>query len=351
MESNKSVVFLFIFISAIFWSCGKYSMQDKGALETNEKTQEHSPLTGYDQLIRSAILEIENNYAGFKDKTSGREYQYQAFKTELLEEHIAAREILDSLLNEYTNYFQDDHLFIWNEKDTQEYLEKDIDPTPSFKELNTTTTYLRLPSFDVSFKKDIDSLVYENLTSISKHDNLIIDLRGNGGGQDLAFNALIPLLYTNPIYIHNIDFYVTKENKTSRIDSATQTQNMGEMVPMFGQDHLLEIFEGTKPLDKPRNIAILIDRDVASSAEQFILYARQSRKVKLFGENTKGAIDYSNLRVVWLIDEKLAYTIPMTKSQRLPNNPIDETGIQPDFYLQNTGENAIKEVLKIIELW
>jgi hypothetical protein len=306
--------------------------------------------TDYNKLLKKGISEIENNYAGFQDKIRGKEYIYDSFKTNLLSRNINNRTVLDSLFESYINFFNDDHLIFWNEKKGAEYKAKNIDTAPYFKIIDSTT-YLKIPSFDISYKQDIDSLITENFKLITEYENLIIDLSGNGGGQDPTFRSLIQFLYTNPIYIQNLNFYVTEKNKTSRIDSIVQSQNMGKFVPLFGEATFIEVFENTTPLINPKNIAIIIDEYVGSSAEQFLLYAKQSRKVKLFGNNTLGAIDYSNLRTVWLIDEKLAFTIPMTKSQRLPNNPIDETGIQPDFYIQSENETAIYEIIGYLKKW
>jgi len=66
-----------------------------------------------------------------------------------------------------------------------------------------------------------------------------------------------------------------------------------------------------------------------------LLAAKQSKKVKLFGRTTAGALDVSNLNVVKspCEDYRLFYTL--TKSLRIPHMSIDDKGIQPDYFIDN----------------
>lgn len=84
-----------------------------------------------------------------------------------------------------------------------------------------------------------------------------------------------------------------------------------------------------EPLQQPSRVAVLIDGRCGSSCEAFLLEARQSEKVRLIGRPTGGNLDYGNMfphplpsgRTVWA---------STTRSRRLPENPIDDTGILPD---------------------
>jgi C-terminal processing protease CtpA/Prc len=81
-------------------------------------------------------------------------------------------------------------------------------------------------------------------------------------------------------------------------------------------------------------VGIIINDGVASSAEQFLLDAKQSSKVLLFGNcNTAGVLDYSNAITEKLPSGKFELTFPMTRSRRLPDHPIDNIGISPDVYV------------------
>jgi hypothetical protein len=86
-------------------------------------------------------------------------------------------------------------------------------------------------------------------------------------------------------------------------------------------------------LPLPRRIGILCNEGNGSTDEQFLLDARTSAKVKIFGRPTMGALDVSNVNMALSPDGcfKLAYTMSM--SHRLPHMPVDVMGIQPDHYL------------------
>lgn len=51
-----------------------------------------------------------------------------------------------------------------------------------------------------------------NMQTITKTENLIIDLQNNGGGSDGSYEKLIPLIYTNPIRIVGMELLSTPLN-------------------------------------------------------------------------------------------------------------------------------------------
>jgi C-terminal processing protease CtpA/Prc len=102
---------------------------------------------------------------------------------------------------------------------------------------------------------------------------------------------------------------------------------------MIGMETMDEISE------YPTRVGILINEGNGSTDEQFLLEAKQSFKVKLFGRPTKGVLDISNVNVITSPDEAFNLHYSMSKSLRLPAFPVDDTGIQPDFFL----DDEIKE--------
>jgi len=74
----------------------------------------------------------------------------------------------------------------------------------------------------------------------------------------------------------------------------------------------------------------------ASTAEQFILMAKQSTKVKLFGQRTAGALDYSNLNNVESPSGNFKLFYATSRSYRIPNMAIDDYGIQPDYFMDES---------------
>jgi hypothetical protein len=85
----------------------------------------------------------------------------------------------------------------------------------------------------------------------------------------------------------------------------------------------------------PSRVAILMDSECASTTEQFLLLARQSKKVTLFGQHSAGVLDYANVRLFTLPSGNCFLAIPTTRSRRLPKEPIDNIGIAPDVHIRN----------------
>lgn len=80
----------------------------------------------------------------------------------------------------------------------------------------------------------------------------------------------------------------------------------------------------------PANIGIVVGRGCASTCEQFVLDARQSSKVTIFGTgNTAGFTDYGNVRQIRTPSGLRLFQVPMSRSSRLPSNPMDLVGISP----------------------
>ncbi|WP_282079900.1 S41 family peptidase [Aquimarina algiphila] len=225
-------------------------------------------------------------------------------------------------------------------------------PTPLIKELSHNTILFRIPSFSHSNKKSIDSLILANHDKLTSKKNLIIDIRNNGGGSDISYEKIIPYLYTNPIRTVGVKLLSTplnnsrmekfmkdpnwsdKDKKWAKESLEKLNKNMGEFVNL--NDNIVK----TKKLDTiysfPQNVAILINKGNGSTAEQFLLAAKQSKKVKLFGTTTVGVLDISNMHLVDFPckDLKLGYSI--SKSMRIPEMTIDDKGIQPDYYIHKS---------------
>ena len=91
-------------------------------------------------------------------------------------------------------------------------------------------------------------------------------------------------------------------------------------------------------ITSPRNIGIIINRSNGSTAEQFLLEAKECKKVILFGnEHTSGTLDYSNCLNLEVPSKAYQLKFPFTRSRRLPDNPIDAEGIAPEVYIPLAG--------------
>lgn len=215
--------------------------------------------------------------------------------------------------------------------------------------LSERTVYLRIPSFAFEQKALIDSVLAANDALIRKTENFIIDIRNGTGGSDASYSGLIPYLYSGPIRSVGVKLRATELNAdgyeyyadmlgrdsengkhcaevASRMRAAT-----GSWLEMDAQPWSVDSSRTVLPF--PQRVGIVCNERNGSTDEQFLLEARTSYKVKLFGRPTYGTLDVSNMRRIASPDGcfELAYTMSM--SHRLPHMPVDVMGIQPDHYL------------------
>jgi len=222
---------------------------------------------------------------------------------------------------------------------------------PYFEVIDENTTYLRIPSFGNSEKTKIDSVIQSNMEIITNKQNLIIDIRNNGGGSDRSYEKILPILYTNPIRKVGMEFLSTELNNQRMSDFTNNPEhgfneeeiqyfkesldklsnNIGEFVNLDSTEVEIETFNTV--YNYPENIGIIINEYCGSTSEQFLLAARQSKKVKLFGSTTAGVLDISNMNFVNSPCNEYQLGYCLSKSMRIPEMVIDGKGIQPDYYL------------------
>ncbi|MCK9423509.1 MAG: S41 family peptidase [Bacteroidales bacterium] len=231
--------------------------------------------------------------------------------------------------------------------------------------ISDSTFYIRIPSFMDDLGEKIVRKYWSEITSTP---NLIIDIRNNSGGQDEYYQLLADLLYTNPYTSKGVEWYSTKNNikmyedaiKNGDIRNGEEgirwtnsllnemKKNIGGFVihPMIGADTTVK---NDTIYNYPKRVGIIINEGNASSAEQFLLTAKESSKVILFGNyNTAGVLDYSNTISENFPSNKYKLTFPMTRSRRLPDNPIDNIGIPPDIYIPYP---ASKQLFDRLDQW
>lgn len=220
---------------------------------------------------------------------------------------------------------------------------------PFLERLSDRMLYLRIPSFAFEQKAPIDSVLAANDALIRSTANLIIDIRYGTGGSDASYSGLIPYLYTGPIRTVGIKLRATELNAAGYeayadmfgrdtedgrecLDIAARMRaHLGGWIEGDAQPWTVDSTHTVLPF--PQRVGILCNEGNGSTDEQFLLEARTSYKVKLFGRPTFGALDASNMRQVTSPDGcfELGYT--MSLSHRLPHMPVDVMGIQPDHYL------------------
>lgn len=241
-------------------------------------------------------------------------------------------------------------VYAWGRLDSLDPMNKParldpVDPeAPLFARLDEKTLYLSLPSFLGDYRQKLDEIIATQGAEIAKSRGLIIDLRGNGGGDAIYF-GLAPYLFTGPVQVwednailaspRNLrymeQFRAPLGDQGKIFDPAIQRmrENPGKLVPYL--DGTME--EAPPPTPGPRRVVILTDKGVGSAAEGMILLARQSPRVILVGENTRGNIDYRQVTMDTIGCGDHAYLLgtPLyNRTRRLPEGELDVIGITPD---------------------
>ncbi len=156
------------------------------------------------------------------------------------------------------------------------------------------------------FKKELDKLRKEKLVG------LVIDLRGNSGGDETQAVALSSLFLKNKTLV----VYFLKKD-VGRQEEKTK----GE------------------PEDFPYPVVILVDKGSASSSEIFSGTLQHYKKAVLVGTKTKGQGSLKN--TIGLSDGSALFLI--TSRTYLPNEKtFDQIGITPDFIVEDEAEQLVK---------
>lgn len=318
---------------------------------------------------------VSRDYAGYRDKASAQRFALAALTDSTRRTATAATDgaTCTAALDRWVRFFQDPHLQVFQIRTataapeaTAAAAQPPSRPTapqppavdrrrPSITFRGDSTAVLVLADFGDRYKRVIDSLVAANREQLLRTPVLIIDVRRNGGGWTGSYESVIPLLYTNPIHVHGMDAWASEGNieylrsmlRSSRAEEIRRV--VGELLPKMeaNRGSFVTINDDrTIALDTvfpmPRMVGVLIGRGCVSACEQFVLDARQSRKVTVVGTgNTGGFTDYGNARRVSLPSGERAAQVPSARSKRLPDIRFDVVGIEPEIMVSADGVDPV----------
>jgi hypothetical protein len=229
---------------------------------------------------------------------------------------------------------------------------------PYFSTPGDKVCLLTIPSAGMNNKSKVDSILQQQDAYIKRTPHLIIDLRNNTGGSVLCFEKLYPLLYTQPIITKGASVMATEDNVANYYDMWDFPGVSDSMKAVFKKDaqelraHLGGIYPLWPPdtlkfdevAEYPQKVSILINEYCASSTELFLLKARQSSKVRLYGTHTMGAVDYADAVTLKMPCALFSLRYSTSRSDRLPDAPIDNIGIHPDVKIPADVKDWVKYV-------
>ncbi|MBN8210550.1 hypothetical protein JI666_17475 [Bacillus sp. NTK071] len=224
----------------------------------------------------------------------------------------------------------------------------------------------------------ISTLLNEKSHLLRERDHLIIDVRVNKGGNDLAYFDLLSYLFedeeinledftsdrmlTNCTnrnvelrvrFLKNLLLSINDDNTVNQIKAMIKTleENKGRgfvELDFKGSKETLRI----KTKKGPKQVIVLTDVYCGSSGDSFVEICKNSSKVTVLGRATKGLNDYSNLAVrSWNDQFELWY--PTSKLSRVDHGyGMTGIGIVPDCYIPWSPYHIMEDIdlKKAIEL-
>lgn len=301
---------------------------------------------------------VRDAYAGYPRAVQGREAELAAW-TGLRRREIAAGD--DGALARWLHFFRDGHLRVARtDGGTEEGAEP---PAPSLRFPAGGPAQLRVPSFDLRRRDDIAALVASEDRRLFRTPALLLDLRGNRGGGDASFFPLLPLVHSGPMRQAGVEVRATPHSVAHFRALGENAEVPADMRPLLAAlAARLEASLGGfvaiarhRAVDPgkvhpfPARVAILIDHRVASSAEEFLLLARQSAKVVLVGATpTEGVLDHANVATFALPSGVRALDLPTSRTTRPPEAAVDGRGIAPDVLL-DPGDDPVAAALALLQ--
>jgi len=264
------------------------------------------------------------------------------------------------------------HVGANNIKDTKKNWETRIDRVGKKKVL-----YISITEFPDSDNDVWAGFIASASALKEKADAIVIDLRGNSGGDDTKGMELAELLFGHPFEHPIIKQYRSQTPETLalavtkiKVGMINKKKQKVEIPP-----YLVKEFENTEEQYKlalsgqlppeyirtgkgggkrsdpitgfKKPIYILMDRVCASSCEFTIAAFEWNEHVKKVGENTNGTFHFSNVGMAVLPNSKIKVNIPTQYSEYYDHRFIERIGLTPDIKV-SAGDDAYEVTKKIL---
>ncbi|MCU0425653.1 MAG: S41 family peptidase [Candidatus Kapabacteria bacterium] len=234
---------------------------------------------------------------------------------------------------------------------------------PTVSRINAETMLLTIPSFLIE-KSRLDNVLQKNIEALKTASYLIIDIRGNTGGNGIYYD-LLSAYYEKPAPAPRGWALASADNIAyfSKFTTFLGTDPYSPVVQAMksANDRKSALVQGPAFLALTRNpiptmlkkVVILTDRGNKSAAETFILHSKAvSSKVLIMGENTGGVVDYNNVNMIPLrcAEQGIMLGYPMyTLHESIPKNGYNGVGIAPDVRIDAAVKDKISFVTEYLQ--
>ncbi|MEM6376675.1 MAG: S41 family peptidase [Bacteroidota bacterium] len=246
----------------------------------------------------------------------------------------------------------------WQRSEEEEI--RSFNKNPFIEKINEIHTLITIPSFSID-GKEFNKFLKANSKIIKNSKHLIIDIRGNTGGNGIYF----PLIkyFANKRFTSEQGYVLASPDNIayfkkfigfgySKVYSPLldRMQNTGQIVD--GPKYKDRDFDNRK--NKIERVSIITDKSCKSAAESFVLHAKgSSDKVITFGSPTGGVIDYTSVNILLLKNsgrQSIYFGYPTgTLHKDVLENGYNKTGIMPDVSIPQTEEDIVKAVMDHFE--
>lgn len=311
---------------------------------------------------------VENVYSGFDHKVTDKTISSYEFTKDSLRTAIKeGASSFEDVFGRYLAWFRDYHLHDYCGAQNK-YMPGPIDyskvmeykPTDTFCKVDDTSFLIRYTS--CVYTKNRARWIKKAIRAFkkSKCENLILDIRGNKGGQTGTSDAFIKLLYNHDGYYNGTVIRNTPTNigilrEKMRHDKYWQKnldvcERSEEKYPTLSKPFLVHY---NKISALPIKAAIIVDNLTGSCAEELILILKRvSDRVVIFGKDpTIGCLDYANGVPFPLPKSNYQFKIPLTHTLGLPETGIDATGIVPDVMIDCEYPTSLTDNVDAWVLW
>ncbi len=175
------------------------------------------------------------------------------------------------------------------------------------RDWNTDLDNLSLKNWGNSTDPDIPA--FEVIKGLLIYQNLIIDVRDNGGGKEIYARKLASCFVTDSIPFGKV-------------------YNYNEKTGLFDKEILHKLYPYERKLKYSGNIYVLSGPNVMSNNESFILMMKQVPNAKIAGMKTYGS---SGNPVPYVLSNGVTVYIPSWQAYTLEGKLIEGNGIQPDI--------------------
>ncbi len=242
------------------------------------------------------------------------------------------------------------HLFLMMQEDE---IEEDSDEltnekTVFFEEKGNNTAYLRVENFSSS--EGELSEILPKIVNNKAYQNLIIDLRNNGGGGIEAANEFGRHIINESL---DIGYFVTNKLDYDGFDAAL-FETLPEAKPQTTEEFITDLKSGRGAklvFNKSEvpvfsgKIYILTNENTASTCEPIVYLLKEKKKATIIiGENTAGAMLSAAL---FEIEGKYKLYLPLADFYTYDGMRLDQTGVKPD--IETSSDDALIKALEIIE--